>query len=443
MSSDALTAAHTPARTSEVLRPVVPLLGGVLLLMMATGLQSSLIVLRATAEGFGPVVTGAIASAYFAGFLLGARVSAVWIQRVGHVRGFAAFASIASIMVLVHVLAVNVPTWMVARLLTGVCLSGLLVIIESWLNRSVTNQTRGRVLSIYMVVNMGGYTLGQFVLIVFPVESFELFAVVSVLLSVALLPLILSRRSRPDVVTVRPMAIRELLRRTPGGATASAMAGMTWGAIAGWSAVIAAAMGQQGIGVTLFVSAFLVGHLIMEPTVGVVSDRVDRRIVLMGTATAGTVAALTAATIGPRPVILIPLGLVIGGMTLPMYSLSIALTGDRLHTDEMVSAAGAMVRLNGVGAAVGPLLASAVTQRSIAGFYLVIAGGTAVAAAVGTVSLIRSGYRPPRVPYQRLVSRATSTLTTATLRTSGRYRRRRRGDQEMPTNTPPSRSRIS
>lgn len=422
------TPPQTTARrsTREVVWPVVPLLAAVAVLMMATGLQSSLVVLRATAEQFGAVATGAIASAYFAGFLVGARISSDWIGRVGHVRAFAAFASIASMLVLLHVLAVNVPVWLVARLLTGVCVSGLLVIIESWLNTSVDNTSRGRVLSAYMVMSIGGFAVGQVLLAVFPVESFELFAVVSVLLSAALLPPILSRRSNPEIVSVSPMPLRALARRTPGGAAASAMSGLTWGVIAGWSAVVAAAIGQRGIGVTVFVSSFLVGHLVIEPFVGSLSDRTDRRLVLLLISTAATITAITGAFAGPRAAVLVPLGFVIGGTTLPMYSLSIALAGDQLEPHESVSAAGALVRINGLGAAAGPIVASVATRGTVSGFYWVLAAGTTMAGVVGGTLLWRSGYRGPRVPYLHLAARATAGVTTATLRATGRQRERRR-----------------
>lgn len=435
----AVGTARARPSTREALWPVTPLLAGVFVLMMANGLQTSLVVLRATAEQFGTAATGLISSAYFAGFLVGGRLSGGAIQRVGHLRAFAAFASIASSMVLLHALAVNVPVWLVARFATGICISGLVVIIESWLNSSVDNTSRGRVLSGYMVMNIGGYAVGQVLLAAFPVESFELFALVSVLLSVALVPPILARRSNPRVVTVAPMPMTALMRRTPGGAAASAMAGLTWGAIAGWSAVVAAAIGQRGLGVTIFVTSFLVGHLVIEPLVGALSDRTDRRLVLMTTSLAATAAAVVAAFAAPRPLPLIALGFLIGGLTLPMYSVSIAIAGDRLEPDETVAAAGALVRINGVGAAAGPLLASAATVTSVAGFYWLIAAGTTVAACVGAGLLYRSGYRAPKVPYLHLATRGTATLTVSVLRATGRQRarlRRARQQGAAPTDGP-------
>ncbi len=425
-SPDVADPAPIPS-TREVLWPVIPLLAGVAVLMGAMGLQSSLVALRATAEGFASLAVGVISSAYFLGFLVGARLSATWISRVGHVRAFGAFASIGSAMVLIHVLAISVPVWIVARFLAGICLSGLVVIIESWLNSSTPREVRGRVLSIYMTVNLGGYAVGQFLLVVAPVESFELFALVSIMLSVAMLPVILSRRSNPQISTVEPLPFRRLAQRTPGGVVASAMAGLTWGAIGGYSAVVAAQAGLGQFRLTMFVSAFLLGHLLLEAVIGVVSDRMDRRLVIMAVAGAGTGLSLTAALLTGSPTLLILLGVAIGAATLPLYSLSIALAGDRLDPSEMVSASTTLVRVNGLGAATGPVLAAVMTAGplGVAGFYVLIATGTTVVAVVAGALLVRDGTLAPRVPYAGAAARATMVVTQSVLVTSSRVRARR------------------
>lgn len=424
-STGSTSAPATSAR--EVLWPVIPLLAGVAILMGATGLQSSLVALRATVEGFAPLAVGSISSAYFVGFVAGAGVSASWIGRVGHVRAFGAFASIASVMVLTHALAVSIPVWVVARFLSGICVSGLVVIIESWLNSSAPRELRGRVLSTYMTVNLGAYGLGQFLLVVAPVESFELFAIISIMLSLALLPVTLSRRSNPQVAMLASMPMRRLAARAPAGVVASAMAGLTWGAIGGYSAVVAQQAGIGGFQLTLFVSAFLFGHLLCEGMVGAVSDRLDRRLVTMVVAGLSTGITLTAALLTGVPTLLILLGVAIGGTTLPLYSLSIALAGDHLEPGEMVSASGTLVRINGLGAASGPLLASAVTATplGVSGFYLLVAVGTTVLVVVAGTLLVRDGILAPQVPYVRAAARATTTVTRSILRTSATARARR------------------
>ena len=427
VSSPDGTTHHPATSTRDVLRPVIPLLGGVAMLMGATGLQSSLVSLRATVEGFPSLSVGLVSSAYFLGFLVGARLSAAWIGRVGHVRAFGAFASMASVMVLTHVLAVSVPVWVVARFLSGICLSGLVVIIESWLNGSAPRHLRGRVLSTYMTVNLGGYAIGQFLLPVAPIESFELFAIVSVLLSLALLPVTLSRRSNPEVVSITSMPMRRLAERAPAGVAASAMAGLTWGAIGGYSAVVAQLAGLRGVPLTLFVSAFLLGHLLSESVVGALSDRLDRRVVTMVVASLSTGITVTAAAFSSIPTLLILLGVAIGGTTLPLYSLSIALAGDRLEPPEMVAASGTLVRINGLGAAAGPLLAAAVTATplGVAGFYLLVASGTAVVVVIAGALLVRDGTLAPQVPYVRTAARATTTVTRSMLRSSAAARDKR------------------
>lgn len=409
-----------------LLRPVVPLLAGVALLMTANGLQASLVALRATAEGFGSAGTGVVASAYFVGFLVGAVTAGGLVRRVGHIRSFGAVGAIASIAVLVHVVSVTLPVWILARLLSGICVSALLVLIESWINGSVDNRNRGRALSAYMIVTTLGYIVGQALLGLAPVESFELFVLVSILLSAAAIPVLVSRRANPQATATVAIGMRTLIRRTPAGAAASAMAGLTWGAIIGWSAVVATRIGLGGSRVTLLVGAFLVGHALFEAPVGFLSDRLDRRLVLTLIAIVATVASLAAVVAGDRAAVLVPLAIVIGGATLPLYSMSIALAADRLEIDELVGASGALVRINGAGAAVGPLLVAVVSGGEPQGFFAVIAGGTGLVAVMGAALLLRRSSMGPRTVVPWLVGRATPDVAAAVMRMAAATRRRDR-----------------
>lgn len=414
--------------TRGMLRPVAPLLGGVALLMTANGLQASLVALRATAEGFGTAGTGLVASAYFVGFLIGALSAGRLVRRVGHIRSFGAVSAVASIAVLVHVISVTLPVWLLARTLSGICVSALLVLIESWINGSVDNRSRGKALSAYMIVTTLGYILGQTFLGLASVESFELFVLVSILLSAAAIPVLISRRANPHATATVTIGIRSLIRRTPAGAAASAMAGLTWGAIIGWSAVVAVRIGLAGTRISLFVGAFLVGHALFEGPVGFMSDRMDRRLVLTVIATLAAVAALVAALSGDSPAVLVPLALVIGGATLPLYSMSIALAADRLEVDELVGASGALVRINGAGAAVGPLLVAVVSGGEPRGFFAVIAGGTGVVALMGAALLLRRASVRPRTVIPWLAGRATPDVTAAAMRMAAATRRRKPPD---------------
>ena len=179
---------------------------------------------------------------------------------------------------------------------------------------------------------------------------------------------------------------------------------------------------------TLFVSAFLVGHLACESLVGAASDRTDRRVVTLVVAALSTIVSVVAALSAALPVLLIVLGVALGGTTLPLYSLSIALAGDRLEPHEMVSASGTLVRINGLGAAAGPLLAATVTASplGVPGFYLLVAAGTTVVVLVSAALLARDGTLAPQVPYVRAAARATTTVTRSMLRTSAGVRQRRR-----------------
>ena len=178
--------------------------------MAGNGLQGSLIGVRSETEGFSVTVAGFVMAAYFAGFLFGSRVAESLIANVGHIRVFAGLASMASTAVLIHALFIDPITWGLMRFVTGLCMAGLYVTEESWLNDLATNATRGRLLSRYMIVTMGGMTIGQFLLDVADPDGVKLFLLASVLVSASLIPVVLSASSNPPLVVPERMSLREL-----------------------------------------------------------------------------------------------------------------------------------------------------------------------------------------------------------------------------------------
>jgi MFS family permease len=193
------------------------LLLGIALMMLGNGLQGSLLGIRASLEGFPTTATGILMSGYFAGFLAGSVLAPKLVARVGHVRVFAALASLASTAILVHVVWVNPVTWTVIRLVSGFCYAGLYVVCESWLNDQATNETRGQLLSIYMVVMLGGAAGGQGLLNLADPSGVNLFILVSVLVSLSLIPMLLSTGQMPPFDAPRPVGIRQLYHVSPTG----------------------------------------------------------------------------------------------------------------------------------------------------------------------------------------------------------------------------------
>ncbi len=331
---------------------------GVALMMLGNGLQGTLLGVRSSIEGFGTGTIGAIQAAYYAGFLIGSRFTMRALGTVGHVRVFAALASSASTAVLVHSIFVNAPTWFVMRFVTGFCMAGLYVVVESWLNDQATPETRGRTLSIYMVVTMGGVTGGQFLLNVAPPDSFELFVIASVLVSMSLVPMALSESSAPSVVRPAPLPFRTLLGIVPTGVITMFFTGAAAGALFAFGPVYAAEIGMSTARISLFLSAALVGATLFQIPIGTLSDRVSRRGVMAVAAIVATGASVLGISTGTG-VDALAVMFAIGATSFPLYSLAIAYTNDWIEPDQRVGASALLVMVNGVGAILGPLVASA------------------------------------------------------------------------------------
>lgn len=330
---------------------------GVGLMMVGNGLQGTLLGVRSSIEAFDTIVIGFIQAAYYVGFLVGSRFTMRALGRVGHVRVFAALASSASTAVLVHSVFINAPTWILMRLVTGFCMAGLFIVAESWLNEQATPETRGRTLSIYMIVTMAGITGGQFLLNVADPGSFELFVIASVLVSMSLVPMALSESSTPPVISTQTLPFRDLFAVVPTGVVTMFFSGAAAGSIFAFGPVYAAQIGMTTGQISLFLSAALIGAMIFQMPIGSLSDRVSRRGVMAVAAVIATGASVVglATDTGFSAIIVM---FVIGSTSFPIYSLAIAYTNDWIEPSQRIGASGLLVMINGVGAIIGPLVAS-------------------------------------------------------------------------------------
>ncbi|MDC1389771.1 MFS transporter [Acidimicrobiales bacterium] len=349
-------------------RPLIPqtsvaaatwaLFVGLALVMVGNGLNGSVLGVRSDEEGFSLGITGVIMAAYFAGFLLGTTYAERALKSVGHIRVFAALASAASSVVLLQALSVTPGTWMITRFLFGACMAGLYVIVESWLNDLATNRTRGRMLSVYMIVTMGGIAGGQLLLNVNDSSGFTLFIIVSVLVSFSLVPVTLSASSAPPVAVPEPMGLRALISRVPTGLVSSFFSGAGAGALLGMGAVYASQVGMSAGRISLFLAAPMIGALVFQWPIGWLSDHLPRRGVLFGVAVAATLAPLLALLVQDGSPVAIGAMFLMGGAMFPFYSLTVAYSNDWLKAEEILGASGTLVRVNGTGAIAGPLLAA-------------------------------------------------------------------------------------
>lgn len=330
---------------------------GLFLLMIGNGMQGTLLGIRGAIEGFNAVEMSFVMSGYFLGFLGGSRVTPHLIRRVGHIRVFAALTSFVSAILILYPTLTEVWAWGFLRIFFGFCFSGLYVTAESWLNNAATNETRGQSLSLYSLVIMAGVVASQYLVVLGDPSGFVLFVLPSVLVSVAVAPVLLSVTPTPAFETTKPMSVLDAFRFSPLSAVGAFCIGSIFAAQFGMTAVYGTEAGLSTSEIAIFVSAFYVGGLIFQFPVGWVSDRVDRRFLIMvlsfGTGFAA-IGAFIFAQIFPALVVMCFL---IGGLSNPLYPLIIAYMNDYLPVEDMAAGSGALIFLNGLGAVAGPLVA--------------------------------------------------------------------------------------
>jgi MFS family permease len=356
--------------------------------MIGDGLQTTLLGVRASLEGFPTAVTGLIMSTFYLGFLAGALYAPGVVERVGHIRVFGALASMASASVLIHGIFVTPLAWSLLRLIGGFCLAGLYVVAESWLNDRASNRTRGQLLSIYMVVSYLGYAGGQLLLNAADPGGLELFVLTSVLISVALVPLLLSAGPAPKFSTQARLTLRKLYAISPLGVVGALATGMASGALFGIGPVYAESSGLSLSQISLFMTAMLLGCTLLQWPIGRLSDALDRRLVISVTTFLSAAAAVAAVPVSAMSTgMLMVLIAVFGGLAIPLYSLCIAHANDYLEPEQMVAASSGLVLASGVGAVLGPISASlAISLIGPDGFFWWLA---VIHAALGLFAVYR------------------------------------------------------
>lgn len=357
---------------------------GLFLLMIGNGMSGTLLGIRGAIEGFNAVEMSYVMSGYFVGFLGGARLAPYMIQRVGHIRVFAALASFISAILILYPTLTEVWAWGVLRVFFGFCFSAVYVVAESWLNNAATNETRGQSLSVYSLVIMAGVLASQYLVVLGDPSGFILFVLPSVLVSLAVAPILLSITPTPAFETTKPMSVLDAFRFSPLAAVGAFCIGGIFAAQFGMSAVYGTEAGLSTQEIAIFVSAFYVGGLVFQWPVGWVSDRFDRRwlilILALGAGGAG-IGAFIFAAVFP---VLVAMCVLIGGLSNPLYPLIIAYMNDYLEVEDMAAGSGALIFLNGLGAVIGPLAAGyMMTSFGPGTFWVFIASTMLVLAAYG------------------------------------------------------------
>lgn len=401
----------------RALNDVWALFIGIALFMLGNGLQGTLLGLRASLEGFGTAVTGVVMSGYFIGLLVGSLITPMLIARVGHIRVFAAYASVASTVFLLFAVFVDPAVWFVMRVVTGTCLAGLYVVSESWLNHAATNETRGKVLSVYMIIAFAAFGLGQLLLNLSDPGGFVLFVLVSALVSLALVPVSLANISAPPVQAPRNVGIADIYRVSPLAVVACFVNGIGQGAFFAMGAVYGSLLGLSFAKISILMSLPILGAVFAQYPVGWMSDLLDRRTVLMVMAfvsAAAGIACLFAPAVS-FPALAIGFTL-FGALSLPLYSLAIAHANDQLDHDQMLGASATLVLIYGLGSSFGPIVVGA-AMREIGpdGFFVYMIG---VYAALGVFAAYRMIRRPAAAGVEQsefvlMAPRATAVAAAA------------------------------
>ncbi|MDG0987706.1 MAG: MFS transporter [Paracoccaceae bacterium] len=350
------------------------LLLGMLFLQLGNGLQGTLLGVRGELENFSTFQMSIVMSAYFVGFLGASRLVPELIRRVGHVRVFAALASFISAVLILYPLLVDPWIWAAGRVIIGFCFCGVYITAESWLNNAATNENRGQLLSSYMVVQMAGIVAAQLLLLVGDPGGFELFVLISVLVSISFAPILLSITPTPAFEATKPMSIKELFSTSPLGCVGMFFLGGVFSAQFGMAPVFGTNAGLTLSEISIFVAAFYIGAMVFQFPIGWLSDRMDRRILIVATSAVGFIAAISAVMVEDIFIVFVVSAFFIGGMSNPLYSLLIAYTNDFLELEDMASASGGLLFLNGLGAISGPIITGyLMTKMGSQGFFIILA----------------------------------------------------------------------
>ena len=340
----------------KVLSASWALLLGLMFLMVGNGVQGTLLGIRGAIEGFTTFQMSVVMSAYFLGFLFGSRAAPELIRKVGHVRVFAALGSLISAVLVLYAAIPDWIAWTVLRVLIGFAFSGVYVTAESWLNNTASNENRGQALSLYMIVQMVGIISAQALINFADPAGFLLFIIPSVLVSLAFAPILLSVSPAPTFGTTRSMSIRELYDVSPLGVVGIFLMGGVFAAMFGMTAVWGTEAGLTVLEISIFTGAIYFGGLVFQYPIGWLSDRMDRRKLLIAVTLIGVAGGILPVLFNLPFVGLVGVALIIGGISNPLYSLLVAYTNDYLEGDQMAAASGGLLFVNGVGAIIGPLV---------------------------------------------------------------------------------------
>ena len=365
----------------KIIRNSWALFTGFAVIMISHGFQGNLLGIRAVLENFNFIATGTMMSGYFVGYFIGANMIPNLVSKVGHIRVFAAFASMASLSSLVHVVFVDPIVWTLARFLTGFSMIGILIIVESWLNDRATNKTRGKVLSLYMFITFFAFALGNLLLNISSPQNYEPFILISLLFSIALIPILLTKRKPPTFKKTSSIKIKELYKISPFGSFSTFCSGFIFSAMFTMLSVYAVTMNLSVFDISILLFAVTLSGALFQWPIGSLSDKHDRRLVIIGCCILASIFAILSISssglsfnnliaeemirfnyfsigTGMEKTKLFIFIILLSGMTLPLFALNLALVNDYIPKEKFVAAGAGLNIIFGLGAMAGPIICS-------------------------------------------------------------------------------------
>jgi len=353
--------------------------------MLAHGFQGNLLGVRAVIEDFDFLATGAMMSGYFIGYFVGANTIPELVSRVGHIRVFAAFASMASLSILIHAIFVDPIVWTIGRFMTGYSLVAIFIVMESWLNDRATNRTRGQLLSIYMFLTFVALASGSLLLNFSSPEKYEPFILVSLLLSFALVPILLTKRKAPKFKKIGYLKIKDLYKISPLGSVSMFCNGFIHSAIFTLTAVYAALMNFTIFEISLLIFLVTFAGGLFQLPIGYFSDQSDRRVIIIFCTFFASIFSILliissgmslenmylATNVGMDKIMFFVYAVLYAGVALPIFSLTLAYVNDYIPKEKFVAAGAGMQVVFGVGAIFGPISCTLLmTKFGTNGFFI-------------------------------------------------------------------------
>ncbi len=345
-------------------RPILSLLRGTAFLLAASGLHGLLLPLRGQMEGFSTTALGLMGTAWATGFVAGCYFAPRIVRRAGHVRAFGTFAASAAIIALLTGLVIDEYAWIILRAFTGFAMAGAFMIIESWLNEKATNENRGTVFGLYMMVTYASIMGGQLIVAAGDVRSASLFMITGIFFCLSLIPTAVSTQSTPQPLQDVKLDLRGLYDNSPVAAAACILIGIANGAWGTLGAVYGARIGISTAEIALMMSLVVVAGAFMQLPAGRLSDSTDRRYVLAGAAGGAAFFALAVFLLQPRSgAFVLAATAAYGAFAYTLYSIAVAHANDHARAEDFVKVSGGLLILYGFGTIIGPLVAAGLMSR--------------------------------------------------------------------------------